>query len=233
MALAHVADCSSAALATASPTNLAVALTFPDVVAGNALLVTIYQTGGTLRTFSVSDDSGGTWGRLYDYGNGGQEVWTAPNHPATGTVIATVTHSNPSADFWATGGQFSGFGTDVGVAAVDAVLDGAIATAHASSASGVTTASECIAFIAAGSDSILTTTTASSGYAKLPETSSGGLKMFSAWKRFATGATSETGAWTSGTARVARSSILLLVATSAGDPPSSGGTASSLAWFGR
>lgn len=178
-----------------------------NVTANNMLAVTIYQVGTSPRSFNVLESGSNTgWTRITDYPtNGGPELWVRPLHPG-GNVSVSVTHGLGSGDFHTHMMEFSGFTSGVNVDAFDTFGDLATSNTHPSSSLGITSNNEIIAIISAGSDSTLGTVDAT-GYTLATNVTA---RQLVAWRRFATGATSEQGIWTSSISRIGRSSITLL-----------------------
>lgn len=222
MALAWVQDSAAVVLSAPAPTNQTATLTFgSNVTAGNTLVVYVALHNVATRTFTVSDNVDGAW-------TGGEIVSTNPylgaalfwkaNHTG-GAVTITVTHGLASSSFYAGASEFSGFGTTPVEDASDSLAESVATDNHTCSASGITSANECIAVCACVLNSIVTSTAAGSGYTEHTDGSTGGTRILFQWQRFASGTSAHTGPWTSvGTDRTGTSVIALLSGT-AGAPP--------------
>lgn len=200
--------------------------TLSSVSAGNTLFIHFGQTGSGSRTYSVSDDAGGTWApvvaanNIIIGGSGNQKtaaVWAAQNHPGGATVNITVSHNSATQAFRAAACEYSGFGAAFTVEATDTNNDATSGTSHKCSASGITSAAvEVLAICSAVLNVAKTDCAPGSGYTEAPSAQASVDTLFQ-YQIFGSGATSEVGAWThTGTNTNALGAIALLSAAAGG-----------------
>ena len=216
MALAHVQDVSAAA--TGNPLTAGLALT--GVVAGATLVVHIAQTASGTRTYSVSDTGGGTWveavradALLIDTTRE-TAVWYCANHPTGGSITVNVTHGINDVAFTAGVSEYSGFNGSVTVLASDTFTDTTLTVNHKMSSAGISGSGELLAVGSGVLRGSGTECNPGSGYTEAPNAKAAIDTLFQ-WRIFASGCSSEVGAWTNTVTNRASLNAFCLLASSA------------------
>jgi hypothetical protein len=197
----------------ASGGTLTANITFGSAVAaGSTLVVLISQTVSGTRDYTVTDNIHGSSGWAAAVASSADirtAIWSRANHSG-GTVTVSVTHGLASVGFRAVAMEWSGYGATVTVDASDSLVEGGSGTSHTCSSAGVTSANECVAFCACGLNATATECNPGASYNEVPTAEVHNRTLFQ-YRHFASGCTSETGAWTTtGIARIGSASIALL-----------------------
>jgi hypothetical protein len=215
MAIAFVGESSN----TSGSGNPSVATISYSPTAGNALILFLTQIAASDRTFTISDNIGGTTGwNIRRYVDATSRLvaigWKA--NVGSGVTTITVSASTSNTTFAAALAEFSGMGSAITEDTFDSLTESVSGLTHTCSASGVTSANPVIAACAGIFTNTVTECSPGSGYSEVPS----GLvqnQTLKQYRIFASGCTSEVGTWTNtGASRTARSTISLFSGAGAG-----------------